>query len=58
MKLLTRTYWLFALLLWPAFLPADDYSVTSPDGHLTATVHLTDGKLSYSVSRDDRVVVE
>ncbi len=39
-------------------LLADDFFVTSPDGHLKATVSLSDeGKLSYSVSRDDRTIV-
>ena len=36
---------------------AEDFTVTSPDGHLKATVCLTDGKLSYSVSSDDRTIV-
>ena len=36
---------------------ADEFSVTSPDGHLKATVLLNDGKLSYTVSRDDRIIV-
>lgn len=38
-------------------LCAEEYSVTSPDGHLKATVRLVDGKLSYSVSRDGRTIV-
>ena len=36
---------------------ADDFNVTSPDGSLQATVSLTDGKLSYTVSRDGRTLV-
>lgn len=36
---------------------ADDFLVTSPDGHLKATVSLNDGKLAYSVNRDDRTIV-
>ena len=36
---------------------ADEFSVTSPDGHLKATVLLNEGKLSYTVSRDDRIIV-
>ena len=36
---------------------AEDFSVTSPDGHLKATVFLNDGKLSYTVARDNRTVV-
>ena len=38
-------------------LRAEDFTVASPDGHLTATVHLIDGKLSYTVSRDTRTLV-
>lgn len=38
-------------------LKAEDYSITSPDGHLRATVHLVDGKLSYTVNRDSRTIV-
>ena len=41
-----------------SFIMAEDYSVSSPDGHLKATVHLTDGKLSYSVSSDDKTIVD
>lgn len=44
------------MLLVPA-LWADEYKVSSPDGHLTATVHLVDGKLSYTVTRDNRTIV-
>ena len=43
---------LFSSALW-----AEDYNVTSPDGHLKTTVRLEDGKLSYTVSRDDRILV-
>lgn len=43
---------LFSFALW-----AEDFNITSPDGHLKATVHLVDGKLSYTVSRDDRILV-
>ena len=54
----TRT---LALLLTACCLPltawADDFSVVSPDGHLKATVSLTDGKLSYTVNRDNRTIV-
>ena len=44
------------MLLVPA-LWAEEYKVSSPDGHLTATVHLVDGKLTYTVARDDRIIV-
>ena len=43
---------LFSFALW-----AEDFNITSPDGHLKATVHLVDGKLSYTVSRDNRILV-
>ena len=36
---------------------AEDYEVSSPDGHLKATVSLVEGKLSYTVTRDNRTVV-
>jgi alpha-glucosidase len=42
---------LSSLTLW-----AEEYSATSPDGHLKAIVHLVDGKLSYSVSKDNRSI--
>ncbi|MBP3711221.1 MAG: glycoside hydrolase family 97 catalytic domain-containing protein [Bacteroidaceae bacterium] len=48
---------LCALIAQPVFLRAEDFTVTSPDGHLKATVRLSDGKLSYSVSRDERTLV-
>ena len=39
-------------------LQAEDFTVTSPDGSLKATVTLSDeGKLSYSVSHGDRILV-
>lgn len=37
---------------------ADDFSVTSPDGRLKATVLFNEGKLSYTVSRDGRTIVK
>lgn len=36
---------------------AEDYTVASPDGHLTATISLTDGQLSYTVARDGKQLV-
>ena len=39
-------------------LLADEFPVTSPDGHLKATVFLNEGKLTYTVSRDDRTLVD
>ena len=39
-------------------LRAEEFNVTSPDSTLKATVSLTDGKLSYTVSRGDRTIVE
>ena len=54
----TKSLLLLLLLLAPCSLVwAEDYTVTSPDGNLKATVSLTDGKLSYSVSRGDRTIV-
>ena len=53
-QLLFCTVFLSSLTTW-----ADDFFVTSPDGSLKATVSLSDeGKLSYSVSRDGRMVVD
>ena len=51
-KLLSVVFMFLSLALW-----AEDFCVTSPDGHLKATVRLVDGKLSYTVSRDDRIIV-
>ena len=54
----TRTFLLCAALLQTLTLWAEDFTVSSPDGHLKAIVSLSDeGKLSYSVSRDNRTVV-
>ena len=54
----TKSLLLLLLLLAPCSLVwAEDFTVTSPDGSLKATVSLTDGKLSYSVSRGDRTIV-
>lgn len=53
-----RTMIACAALLLAAGLQAEDYNVTSPDGTLKATVRLTDGKLSYAVSRNDRTIVD
>lgn len=47
-----------ALLLQALGLQAEDFSVSSPDGHLTANVHLIEGKLTYDVTRDDRKIVD
>ena len=39
-------------------LRAEDFTVTSPDGHLKATVTLSaEGRLSYTVCRDERTLV-
>ncbi len=46
-----------AAMLYAPAVGAEDFSVSSPDGHLTATLHLSDGRLSYSVSRDERTIV-
>ena len=54
----TRILLLCAALLQTLAVCADDFSVASPDGHLRATVRLTDGRLSYTVSRDDRTLVD
>ena len=54
----TRFLWLCAILMCPVALWADDYQVTSPDGRLKAIVTMSaDGRLSYSVSRDERTIV-
>ena len=53
----TRTLLLCAALLQALTLWAEDFTVSSPDGHLKATVSLTDGKLSYSVGKDGRTIV-
>lgn len=47
-----------AIMLQSLALSAEDYSMTSPDQHLKVTVHLTDGKLSYTVHRDARTIVK
>ena len=53
-----KTSVLCAFLLQTLTIGAEDFTVTSPDGQLKATVTLSaEGKLSYSVSRDDRTIV-
>ena len=55
----TQLLLLCAFLLQTASpILADDFSVSSPDGHLKATIIFDDGKLSYTVSRDDRTIVK
>ena len=48
---------LAALMAMPCAVLADDYTVSSPDGNIKATVHLTDGKLSYTVEKDGSTIV-
>ena len=52
-----KTLFVCVVLFHSIGLWAEEYSVTSPNGHLKATVFLTDGKLSYTVSCDDRTIV-
>lgn len=54
-----QTVILAGVLLLNVFgLRAEDFRVSSPDGHLTATIHLADGRLTYDVIRDDRSIVD
>ena len=53
----TSVFLFCVLLTLPSALRADDFTVTSPDGHLKATVSLADGKLSYAVTSDERPIV-
>lgn len=46
---------LAACWLLPAV--AEDYTVKSPDGHLSAVVSLIDGRLSYTVARDGHQLI-
>ncbi len=48
---------LAALVMLPAAMRAEDYSVSSPNGQITATVSLTEGKLTYRVHKDGRLLV-
>ena len=53
-----KTSVLCAFLVQTLTIGAEDFTVTSPDGQLKATVTLSaEGKLSYSVSRDERTIV-
>ena len=52
------TILLCTFLLQTLSVGADDFTVASPDGHLIATVSLNEGKLSYSVRRDERLIVD
>ena len=53
-----RTLLFCFALMQTTLSSADDFQVSSPDGHLKATVRLADGKLSYTVSRDERTIVD
>lgn len=53
-----RTFFICALAALALVLHAETFDVTSPDGQLKAHVLLTDGKLSYTVSRNDRVIID
>jgi len=53
----TRTLLLCFLALQTPTIWAEDYVVSSPDGHLKVTASLVEGKLSYTVTRDDRTIV-
>lgn len=54
----TRFLLLCAFLMPTLTIGAEDFTVASPDGHLKAVVTLSDeGKLSYTVSRDERTIV-
>ena len=55
MRTLTLLFCFF--LMQTLTLKAEDYVVSSPDEHLKVTVSFTEGKLSYTVSRDDRTIV-
>ena len=46
------------LLCCPALASAEDYKVNSPDGKLAATLHLDEGRLAYTVSKDGKTLVE
>ncbi len=55
---LKRILWMACCLVAaPTAAQAEDYNVASPDGSLTATVHLEDGRLSYSVQKDGKPLV-
>lgn len=47
-----------AFLLQPTAMWAEDFSNTSPNGRIKATVHLVDGKLTYTVTKDGRTLVD
>jgi len=55
MRTLTLLFCFF--LMQTLTIKAEDYVVSSPDGHLKVTVSFVDGKLSYTVNRDERTIV-
>lgn len=56
-KLKLYVWMLAAAAMWTVDASADDYTVASPDNSLVATVRLADGKLSYSVKKDGKLLV-
>lgn len=54
----TRLFLLCFVLMQVNMLRAEEFTVKSPDGSLKATIFFNDGSLSYSVSRNDRTIVD
>ena len=54
----TRLFLFCFVLIQAAVLRAEDFVVKSPDGSLKATIRFIDDKLSYSISRGDRTIVD
>ena len=49
---------LSVLLLNPLASAADDYEVVSPNGNISALLHFEEGRMSYSVKKGDKMLVE
>ena len=57
-KTITNVCLLGLLLSSPMAMTAEDYEVNSPDGKIAAVLHLEEGKLAYTVSKDGKTLVD
>ena len=57
-KTITNVCLLGLLLSSPVAMTAEDYEVNSPDGKMAAVLHLEEGKLAYSVSKNGKSLVD
>ena len=57
MKTTSHLLLLLAIIFCPLTLTAEEYTMSSPDGKLEATILLNDGELSYHLQKDGKIIV-